>query len=140
MAPTRQRKTKHLILILAREFASKLATPMFVADAAGDVVFYNEAAEEILGRPFTEGMEMSADEWVSLFQLETVDGLPLSLSEMAAGVALREQRPEHRPLRMTGLDGKQHKVAVTAFPLFAHADEFIGMVAIFWEQAKSGES
>jgi PAS domain-containing protein len=135
----RQAKQKHLILILAREFASKLATPMFVADADGDVVFYNEAAEEILGKPFTEGMEMSADEWVSLFQLETVDGLPLSLSEMAAGVALLERRPEHRALRMTGLDGKEHFVAVTAFPLFAHADEFLGMVAIFWEQPEAGE-
>jgi len=136
----RQAKQKHLILILAREFASKLATPMFVADADGDVVFYNEAAEEILGKPFTEGMEMSADEWVSLFHLEALDGLPLSLSEMAAGVALLERRPEHRPLRMTGLDGKEHIVAVTAFPLFAHADEFLGMVAIFWEQPEAEET
>ena len=135
----RQAKQKHLILILAREFASKLATPMFVADADGDVVFYNEAAEEILGRPFTEGMEMPADDWTSLFQLETVDGLPLSLTEMAAGVALLERRPEHRPLRLTGLDGKEHTVAVTAFPLFAHAEEFLGMVAIFWEQPEAGE-
>jgi PAS domain-containing protein len=136
----RQAKQKHLILILAREFASKLATPMFVADADGDVVFYNEAAEEILGRPFSEGMQMSADEWGSLFELKTVDGLPMSLSEMPAGIALLERRPAHGALRMTGLDGTKHVVAVTAFPLFAHADEVVGMVAIFWEHAEAGES
>jgi hypothetical protein len=26
----------------------------------------------------------------------------------------------------------QREVAVTAFPLFAHADEFVGIMAIFW--------
>jgi PAS domain-containing protein len=140
MTHTSRRKAKHLILILAREFASKLATPMFVADADGDVVFYNEAAEEILGRPFTEGMEMHADEWVSLFHLETLEGLPMSLDKMAAGIALLERRPAHGPLRITGLDGRTRLVAATAFPLFARADELVGMVSIFWEQAESEES
>jgi PAS domain-containing protein len=133
-------KSKHLILILAREFASKLATPMFIADAGGDVVFYNEAAEQVLGRPFVEGMAMSADEWVSLFDLESLEGEPMELTKMAAGVALLERRPAHGALRITGLDGQRRTVAVTAFPLFARADEFVGMVAIFWEQAGSEES
>jgi PAS domain-containing protein len=133
-------RSKHLILILAREFASKLATPMFVADAKGDVVFYNEAAEKVLGRPFAEGMEMSADEWVSLFHVEALEGRPMELTEMAAGIALLERRPAHGALRITGLDGHQRTVAVTSFPLFARADEFIGMVAIFWEQAEPKES
>ena len=140
MAHGARAKSKHLILILAREFASKLATPMFVADAKGDVVFYNEAAEKVLGRPFAEGMEMSADEWVSLFDLETLEGEPMELTEMAAGIALLERRPAHRALRIMGLDGRRRIVAVTAFPLFARADEFIGMVAIFWEQAEPTEA
>jgi PAS domain-containing protein len=135
-----QRQPKNLVLILAREFASKLATPMFVADAAGDVVFYNEAAEEVLGRRFSHDMELSADQWVSLFHPETVEGAPMTLAEMAAGVALLERRPAHGVLRITGLDGRKRAVAVTGFPLFAHADEFVGMVAIFWEQAGPEES
>jgi PAS domain-containing protein len=45
---------KNLALILARELASKLATAMFIADAEGDVVFYNEPAEEILSRTSAE--------------------------------------------------------------------------------------
>lgn len=52
MAHGARAKSKHLILILAREFASKLAMPMFVADAKGDVVFYNEeGCNGSTGRP-----------------------------------------------------------------------------------------
>jgi PAS domain-containing protein len=135
-----QRQQKNLIVILAREFASKLATPMFVADAGGDVVFYNEAAEEILGRPFSEGTDLSAEQWVSLFQPRTVEGAPMALAEMAAGIPLLEHKPAHGVLRITGLDGRERVVAVTGFPLFAHADEFVGMVAIFWEQGSAEDS
>ena len=47
---------KHLTLIIARELASQLATATFIADAQGRLVFYNEAAEEILGRTFAEAV------------------------------------------------------------------------------------
>ena len=40
---------KSLVLILAREFASQLAMPTFIVDGGGSLVFYNEAAETIIG-------------------------------------------------------------------------------------------
>ena len=127
---------KNLVLILAREFASKLATPMFIADADGNLVFYNEPAEEILGRTYAEAGEMRAEEWSTLFRTEDVEGNPLPLEELPAGVTLRERRPAHSVHQITGLDGVSRPIAVTAFPLFAHADEFVGLVAIFWEQPR----
>jgi len=72
------KRQKDLILILARELASKLATAMFIADAKGGLVFYNEPAEEILGRTFAEAGEMSAESWTSLFDPETLDGRPMA--------------------------------------------------------------
>jgi PAS domain-containing protein len=129
-----ERRQKNLILILAREFASKLATPMFIADAAGDLVFYNEPAEEVLGRSFAEAGAMPAETWPSLFSPEDLDGKPLPLEEMPGGIALLERKPAHRDFRITGLDGRGRDVSVTAFPLFAHADELVGVVNIFWEQ------
>jgi len=128
------RRQKELILILAREFASKLATPMFIADRHGDLVFYNEPAEEVLGRSFAEVGEMPADQWASLFQPEDLQGGPIGLEAMPPGVALLERKPAHGEFRITGLDGRKRLVSVTAFPLFARSDEFLGMVAIFWEQ------
>lgn len=79
------RRQKNLILILAREFASKLATPMFVVDAAGDLVFYNEPAEDVLGRSFGEAGEMSAEALPSLFSPEDLEGKPLPLEDCHSG-------------------------------------------------------
>src|SRR5919199_5706003 len=94
---------KNLVLILAREFASKLATPMLISDAEGSLVFYNEPAEEILGRTFAEAGEMRADEWATLFAVEELDGTPMALEQMPGGIALLERRPAHHTFRITGL-------------------------------------
>ena len=124
---------KHLALIIARELASQLATATFVADAEGTLVFYNEAAESILGRSFAEAGTMPAEGWASQFVLEDLDGTPMSLDRMPAGIALLEHRPAHGQLWMTGLDGERRMLNITAVPLFASATEFVGMVALFWQ-------
>jgi PAS domain-containing protein len=124
---------KDVVLILTRELATNLATAMFVTDADGHLVFYNEPAERILGRPFAAAGEIAADEWQTLFSVETLEGQPLPLAEMPSGIAFLERRPAHGTLRITGLDGTKHELSVTAFPLFKRGREFLGMVAIFWE-------
>ena len=127
------RAQKHLALIIARELASQIATATFIADAEGNLVFYNEAAETILGRTFAEAGTMPAEGWASEFLLEDVDGTPMPLERMPAGIALMEQRPAHGKLWMTGLDGERKLLDVTAVPLFASATEFVGMIALFWQ-------
>ena len=124
---------KHLTLIIARELASQLATATFIADAQGRLVFYNEAAEEILGRTFAEAGSMAAEGWTSQFRLEELDGTPMVLERMPAGIALLERRPAHGKLWMTGLDGQRRLLAVTAVPLFASETEVVGMIALFWQ-------
>jgi PAS domain-containing protein len=128
---------KNLVLIIAREFASLLATPTFIADADGNLVFYNEAAEDILGRTYSEAGAMPAGRWGELFEIHDLEGEPMPLERMAAGIALLERRPAHGPLRMTSLEGVRRELEVTAFPLFAHADELVGMIAIFWERGQA---
>jgi len=128
-------RSKHLVLILAREFASQLSLPVFITDDQGKLVFYNEPAEETLGRTFTEAGEMKAAEWQAIFSVETLDGRPMPLEEMPGGVALLERRPAHRELRITGLDGVRREIAITAFPLLGHERELFGIVTMFWEQA-----
>ena len=123
---------KHLALIIARELASQLATATFVADAVGNLVFYNEAAESILGRSFAEAGTMPAVGWTTQFILEELDGTPMPLDRMPAGIALLEHRPAHGQLWMTGLDGERRLLNVTAVPLFASETEFVGMIALFW--------
>ena len=133
------KRQKDLILIHARELASKLATAMFIADAEGDLVFYNEAAEEILGRTFAEAGEISAESWTALFKPETLDGQPMALGELPPGIALLERKSAHAVYRITCLDKTKRVVAVTAVPLFAQAHRFVGMFALFWEQPEDRE-
>src|SRR5215510_14292795 len=127
------RAQKHLALIIARELASQLATATFIADSVGNLVFFNEAAEKILGRTFAEAGTMPAGGWTSRFILEELDGTPMPLERMPAGIALLEQRPAHGKLWMTGLDGERRLLNVTAVPLFASETEVVGMIALFWQ-------
>ncbi|MGH3132691.1 MAG: hypothetical protein ACRDNY_02920 [Gaiellaceae bacterium] len=130
---------KPLTLILARELASQLATATFIADATGELVFYNEHAEKILGRTFAEAGPMPAESWTSQFRVEDLDGAPLPLEKMPPGIALTERRPAHGTLCMTGLDGIRRLVSVTALPLFSSPTDFVGMIALFW-QVKAPEN
>jgi PAS domain-containing protein len=129
--PVERRRQKHLVLILAREFASNLATPTLIADDRGQLVFYNEAAEEIIGATFAETGEIPLDEFTAGFSPRTLDSEPLPPERRPARTALDERRPSHQRFLVTSRDGVDRTVSVTAFPLFAHADEFLGIVAIF---------
>ena len=130
-----ERRTKHLVLILAREFASNLATPTLIADDQGRIVFYNEAAEEVIGTTFAEAGEMPLDEYSTSFAPRTRDSEePLPAEDLPARIALDQRRAAHMQLRATSRDGVDRDIAVTAYPLFAHADEFVGIVAIFWRE------
>jgi PAS domain-containing protein len=133
------RRQMHLALIIARELASQLATATFIADAEGELVFYNEAAEEILGRTFAEAGSMSAAGWTTQFKIEQLDGGPLPLERMPAGIALLERRPAHGKLRMTGLDGRARRLSVTAVPLFSTPTTLVGIIALFWEEREGDQ-
>ena len=124
----------HLVLILARDFASRLATAVFVVDVRGTVIYFNEAAERVLGRRFIEGRGMPAEEWSTVFEPTDDEGNPVHLVDLPLGVAIRERHPDHARLRIRGTDGVERRIEVTAFPLFAHEDECLGAIAIFWEQ------
>jgi PAS domain-containing protein len=124
---------KHLVLILARELASNLATPTAIADDEGMLVFYNEAAEGIVGQPFSEAGEMAMDEWTARFNPRALDSEePLPAERRPGRIALDERRPSHVRYLATGVDGVDRDVSVTALPLYAHADEFVGIMVIFW--------
>jgi len=125
---------KHLILILARELASNLATPTLIADEHGNAVFYNEAAEAVIGTPFAEMGEVDIDSLAESFAPRTAEGERLPVEGLPGRIALDERREAHVRIWVTSRDGVTREVSVTAFPLFAHADEFVGIVVIFWRE------
>lgn len=122
------------MLILAREFAANLATPIYIADADETLVYFNEPAEGIAGRSFAETGEIPVREWADMLAPQAADGQPLEREDMPGGIAFMERRPAHGNLCITGLDGVKREIATTAFPLFGPDEEFHGIMVIFWEQ------
>ena len=129
---------RNLILILARNFASRLATAVFLVDAEGRVIYFNEAAERLLGQRFVEGHGMAPEEYAKLFQPTDDDGNPVPILETPLGVAITRQEPGHAQLTIRGADGVTRPIETTAFPLLAHTDQCVGAIAIFWERPETG--
>src|SRR5262249_46607698 len=124
---------KSLPLILARELAANLATPMFLMDARGMLVFYNDAAALLLGKPFADVGEITGMEFGAALALETLEGESLRRRDSPAGVAVFEPRPAHSAVLASPYDGARRAYEATAYPLFGTSGELDGVIAVFWE-------
>ena len=123
-------------IILTRHLAEYLAMPVFIVNPAGDLIFYNEPAEAILGQTYNETGTMPASEWSTVFHPMDQDGSSIPPEGLPLMIALSEQRPAHKLFWIRGLDGVSREIEVTAFPLIGQADRFLGAIAIFWEIPK----
>lgn len=120
-------------VIMARGFTSNLATPAFLVDESGNLIFFNEAAGELLGVRFEEADTMGPEEWGGRFEPVAPDGKPLVLEELPLAIALNEHRPAHSPMRIHSSRGEFHEIEVTAFPVVGRGGPH-GAIAIFWDK------
>ncbi len=124
-------------VILARQLADYLALPIFLVDPDGNLLFYNEPAEEILGHRYAETGPMPALEWATIFRPTDEAGLPLPPEELPLIIALQQLRPAHSEFWIHGLDdGVPRRIEVSAFPLIGQAQRHLGALAIFWEKPR----
>jgi PAS domain-containing protein len=121
-----------LPLILARELAANLATPMYLIDAEGTLVFFNEAAELMLGRRYSEVGPITALEFGTMLEPAYLDGTPMRRRDSPAGVAFYRHEPCHRTLLATTLEGTREQFEVTAYPLFGRVGDMHGVLTVFW--------
>lgn len=120
-------------VILARQLSEYLALPIFLVDQAGNLLFYNEPAESLLGRRFAETGPMPVEDWAVIFQPTDEDDRPLAREQLPLVIALQTGRPAHSGFWIHGLDGVMRRIYVMAFPLIGQADRRLGALAIFWE-------
>jgi PAS domain S-box-containing protein len=126
--------TQHPIeIILARRLAESMTNPMWITDADGNLVFYNEPAERVLGVRFDEAGEMPASELAERWVTRDVDGSDLQNKDLPIVVALTEWVSAHRTMCIRSYDGAWRTIAVTAIPLIGHGDRRLGAIATFWE-------
>ena len=116
-----------------RELAGHLATPIFVVDPAGDLLFYNDPAERLLGSRFDETGMMPFAEWSTVFNPTDRQGTPIPPDDLPLAIAAQQRRPAQGGMWIRGLDGVNRELTVTAIPLQGQWGDHLGAAAIFWE-------
>lgn len=124
---------REIEIILARQLSNYLALPVFLVNPEGNLIFYNEPAERILGKRFEDTGEMPAAEWGTVFQPADLSGKALPPEQLPLMRALTLRQPAHDRFWIHGLDGTKRMIEVTAFPLVGMAGRFLGAMALFWE-------
>ena len=123
-------------IIVLKQFAGCLAIPMFVIGPTGDLLYFNESAEPLLGLRFDEAGELDLEEWSRLIPTFDEFGGAFKPEERPLVLALNERRPLHRRLILQRFDGRSVRVEGTAIPLVATDDRKLGALAFFWEDER----
>ena len=121
-------------IILNRQLADCLSIPVFITDTAGNLIFYNEPAEEILGKRFEETGEMPVEEWSTVFKPLDEKGNALAPEELPLVMTLKDEFPYHKSFIIESLKGQLQNISVTSYPIISRTGKFLGAVAIFWKK------
>lgn len=124
-------------IILTRQLAGYLRVPLFLVDPKGNLLFYNEPAEAILGRRFEETGAMPAEEWSQAFTPVDDDGKPIPPEDLPLMITLAEHRPACRRFHIRGMNGVSRHIEVASIPIVGHQGDFLGAAALFWEYSAS---
>lgn len=124
---------KEIEVILGRHLASYLAMPIFIVDPDGNLLYYNEPAEAILGHRYNETGEMPLADWGTRFQPMDRDGNSLPPERLPLVIALTSKCPAHGSFWIRGTDNVMRYIEVSAFPLIGQANRYLGAMALFWE-------
>jgi PAS domain-containing protein len=122
-----------LEMILLRQLAHHLASPVWILEATGELVFYNEPAEHLLGIKFGDVGPLVAVELTEMFEVTEADGESLAESDFPVADALINRTPANRLVRFRAKDGVRRLVEVLAMPIVGHGNRFLGVLATFWE-------
>ena len=120
-------------IILLRQLAGYLAIPLFIVDPKGDLLFYNEPAEVILGRRFEETGAMPAKVWSSIFTPVDEQAQPLPPEDLPLMITLGTRLPAHKRFYIQGMNGMRRHIDVVSIPIVGLQGEFLGAAALFWE-------
>ena len=123
-------------IILNRQLADCMAIPVFITDTAGNLLFYNEPAEDILGKRFEDTGEMAVDEWSTVFKVKDDLSQTMAADELPLVKTLKNQLPYHKTFWIESLQGKAERISVTSYPIIGRSGTFLGAVAIFWRPSE----
>jgi PAS domain-containing protein len=120
-----------LEMIQARTLISRLTTASFLVDREGTLVYFNDAAAELLGMSFEEAGAMEPGTWGTRFRPREPGGRELPVEELPLAIAVQSGQPGFASMRITAADEKDHDIEVTALPIRGGGEQG-GALAIFW--------
>ena len=120
-------------IIVLKQFAGCLAIPIFVIGPNGDLLYFNESAEPLIGLRFDEAGELDLEEWNQLIPTFDESGEPFKPEERPLVLTLNERRPMHQRLTLKRFDGRSVRLEGTAIPLVANGDRMLGALGVFWD-------
>lgn len=120
-------------LLILKQLADGLYLPVFIVLPNGDLLFYNEPAEEILGKRFEETGKMKVEEWSTVFKPLDQNGNPLPPESLPLVISMTQQIPASKSLWIESLKQERLNISVTSFPILSNTEELLGAVAIFWK-------
>ena len=123
-------------LILARQFADSMNMAVFLVDPEGNLLFYNEAAEEILGIRFSETGLLPVDEWAFMFTPTNKDGEPLPPEALPLVQTLQDQKPAHGSFYIANKKGNRVYITVTSYAIEGRPNRYLGAMALFWKSTE----
>jgi PAS domain-containing protein len=123
---------KPLELILARNLITSISTPAFLLDENARLVYANEAAGALLGMSFEESGRMDAEEWTRTFGPFDDEGNPLAVDDLGPTGSVRAGRPAHARFMIRSVNGTEHQIEATAFPIVASEHGSSGAMILFW--------
>ena len=120
-------------MILSRQFADGLSIPVFLIDPEGNLLFYNEPAEDLLGKRFEETGAMPVEVWSTMFKPVDEEGTPIPPPKLPLVKTLTNQQPHHGIIWIESLKGEKNRISVAAIPIIGRPNRFLGAMAIFWK-------
>ena len=126
--------SREIEVILSRQWADSLSTAVFIVDPEGNLIFYNERAEALLGMRYDETGVMPVSEWSSIFTPKDDEGYVLPAEDLPLVETLTDRRPAHGEFWIRSLKGVDYKISVTSFPIMGRPNRFLGAIAIFWKK------
>lgn len=123
---------KPLEIILARQFADSLNMAIFIVDPEGNLIFYNEPAEEILGIRFGETGSMPVDKWAAMFTPTDADGKPLPPEALPLVETLATQKPAYGSIYIDSKKDERYAITISSLPISGRPNRYLGAMAIFW--------
>jgi PAS domain-containing protein len=122
--------------ILARNLVSIISLAAVLVDVEGALVYYNDAAAEIIGSRFEERGMIPREEWSAELGPLDAEGRQIEFDDLPLTAALRDGRPGWGQFFIKGEGGLMAIVAGT-LPLVGPAGNN-GALVVFWPVPPEG--